>query len=271
VLRACRLLDDSLDQPPALKALGAAVGMSPWHLQRRFTQIVGVSPRAYVEARRSERLREGLRRGETVSRAVYGAGYGSGRPIYERKGELLGMTPATYRRGGRGMVVRWALTDSPLGRLLVGATERGVCSVRLGDSDSALEAGLRREFPEAELQRDDGPLAGWVGQILEYLAGAAPRIDVPVDVRATAFQWRVWEALRAIPRGGTRSYAEIAREVGAPRAARAVARACAANPVALVIPCHRVVRADGDQGGYRWGAERKAKLLALEGGGRPKR
>jgi AraC family transcriptional regulator of adaptative response/methylated-DNA-[protein]-cysteine methyltransferase len=266
VLRACRLLDDSLDQQPGLKALGAAVGLSPWHLQRRFTRIIGVSPRAYVEARRAERLRQGLRRGETVSRAVYGAGYGSGRPVYERKRELLGMTPATYRRGGQGATVRWTLAESPLGTLLVAATERGVCSVQLGDSDEALEASLRRELPAAELRRDPGPLTEWVRRILDHLGGTEPRIDVPVDVRATAFQWRVWEALRGIPRGATRSYAEIAQEVGAAGAARAVAKACASNPVALVVPCHRVVRADGAPGGYRWGAERKQKLLAIEAG-----
>ncbi|HEU5171603.1 MAG TPA: bifunctional DNA-binding transcriptional regulator/O6-methylguanine-DNA methyltransferase Ada [Gemmatimonadales bacterium] len=264
VLRACRLLDDRLEQPPALRALGAAVGMSPWHLQRRFKQIVGVSPRNYVEARRAERLREGLRKGHTVSRAVYGAGYGSGRPVYERNRGLLGMTPATYRRGGRGVAISWTVAASPLGRLLVAATERGVCAVRLGDADPALEQSLRREFPEADLHRDEGPLAAWVDAILQYLSGAAPRVDVPLDVRATAFQWRVWEALRAIPRGDTRTYGEIARAVGAPRGARAVARACASNPVAIVVPCHRVIRGDGEPGGYRWGVERKKALLEIE-------
>jgi AraC family transcriptional regulator of adaptative response/methylated-DNA-[protein]-cysteine methyltransferase len=264
VRRACALLDARLDRVPTLERLGAEVGLSPWHLQRVFKRVVGVSPREYVEARRAERLRVGLREEETVSRAVYAAGYGSGRAVYERARSPLGMTPATYRRGGRGLTIAYTVVDSPLGRLLVAATERGVCSVKLGDSDAALEAGLRSEFPQAELARDPGPLDQWVAVIVRHLGGDTPRLDVPLDVRATAFQWRVWTALRAIPYGTTRSYADVARAVGAPRAVRAVARACAMNPVALVVPCHRVVRGDGDPGGYRWGIARKTALLEQE-------
>lgn len=261
---ASRTLDARLDAPPTLAELGTEVGLSPWHLQRVFKRVVGVSPREWVEARRVERLRSGLREGHTVSRAVYAAGYGSGRPVYERGRSPLGMTPATYRRGGRGLAIRYAVVASPLGRLLVAATDRGVCSVRLGDNDATLESGLRAEFPHATLAADPDGLGSWVHEIVRHLDGQTPRVDVPIDVRATAFQWQVWNALRAIPAGQTRSYAQVARAVGAPRGARAVAQACATNPVALVVPCHRVVRGDGDPGGYRWGAERKVLLLEQE-------
>ena len=263
---ASRLLDARLETPPTLARLGTEVGLSPWHLQRVFKRVLGVSPREWVEARRVERLKTGLREGQTVSRAVYAAGYGSGRPVYERNRSPLGMTPATYRRGGQGLAIRYAVVASPLGRLLVAATERGVCSVRLGETDSELEVGLRAEFPEARLTADAAGLGAWAHEIVRHLEGETPRVDVPVDVRATAFQWRVWNALRAIPAGQTRSYAEVAQAVGAPRGARAVAQACAANPVALVVPCHRVVRGDGDLGGYRWGARRKVVLLEQERG-----
>jgi AraC family transcriptional regulator of adaptative response/methylated-DNA-[protein]-cysteine methyltransferase len=263
---ASRMLDARLDAPPTLAELGTEVGLSPWHLQRVFKRVVGVSPREWVEARRVERLKTGLREGQTVSRAVYAAGYGSGRPVYERNRSPLGMTPATYRRGGRGLAIRYAVVASPLGRLLVAATERGVCSVRLGETDAELEAGIRAEFPEAGLTADAAGLGAWAHAIVRHLEGETPRVDVPVDVRATAFQWRVWNALRAIPAGQTRSYAEVAQAVGAPRGARAVAQACAANPVALVVPCHRVVRGDGDFGGYKWGARRKVVLLERERG-----
>ena len=263
---ASRMLDARLDAPPTLAELGTEVGLSPWHLQRVFKRVVGVSPREWVEARRVERLKTGLREGQTVSRAVYAAGYGSGRPVYERNRSPLGMTPATYRRGGRGLAIRYAVVASPLGRLLVAATERGVCSVRLGETDAELEAGIRAEFPEAGLTADAAGLGAWAHAIVRHLDGETPRVDVPVDVRATAFQWRVWNALRAIPAGQTRSYAEVAQAVGAPRGARAVAQACAANPVALVVPCHRVVRGDGDLGGYKWGARRKVVLLERERG-----
>ncbi len=261
---ASRTLDARLDAPPTLAELGTAVGLSPWHLQRVFKRVVGVSPREWVEARRVERLKSGLREGQTVSRAVYAAGYGSGRPVYERARSPLGMTPATYRRGGRGLSIRYAVVASPLGRLLVAATERGVCSVRLGGDDPALEAGLRAEFPEARLAADPEGVGAWAHEIVRHLEGETLRVDVPLDVRATAFQWRVWSALREIPMGQTRSYAEVARAVGAPRGARAVAQACAANPVALVVPCHRVVRGDGELGGYKWGARRKVVLLEQE-------
>ena len=196
--------------------------------------------------------------------AMYDVGFGSSSRLYEDVQGRLGMTPATYRRGGRGMSIAYTVTGSPLGRLLVAATERGVAAVSLGDSESALEAGLRKEYPQAEIRRDDAALHSWVSLVLDELAGARPRTDLPLDVLATAFQHRVWQELRSIPRGETRSYAEVARRLGQPTAARAVARACASNRVALLVPCHRVVATGGEVGGYKWGAERKRALLERE-------
>lgn len=264
VQRACRLLDDRLESPPTLRALGAAVGMSPWHLQRIFRRAVGLSPRGYVEAQRLGRFRARLRAGETVSRAVYAAGYGSERAVYEGGQSVLGMTPGAYRRGGAGLRIRWTIASSPLGLVLVAATERGVCAVQLGDDEARLGAALRQEFPAAELVPDATGLEGWVAAVVARVAGEPASDDVPLDVQATAFQWRVWTALRAIPVGSTRTYAELARELGMPQGARAVARACASNPVAVLVPCHRIVRSDGELGGYRWGLDRKAKLLEQE-------
>ena len=262
VRRACAWLDAHLEEPVTLQVLARAVGLSPHHLQRTFKRLVGVSPREYADARRMDGLRAGLQKGQTVTRAAYSAGFGSSRRIYQDA--PLGMTPASYRRRGAGMTIGYAIVPSPLGRLLVAATERGICAVKLGTADTALERALREEYSAATLRRDDVPLGGWVREILRYLDGAQPGLNLPVDVQATAFQRQVWEALRAIPPGSTRSYQEVARAVGRPRAARAVARACATNPVALVIPCHRVVRSDGAPGGYRWGIERKTALLERE-------
>jgi AraC family transcriptional regulator of adaptative response/methylated-DNA-[protein]-cysteine methyltransferase len=238
--------------------------MSPWHLQRVFRRLVGLTPREYVEAQRLERFRARLRAGETVSRAVYSAGYGSGRAVYEGGQGMLGMTPGVYRRGGAGLRIRWTVAPSPLGLVLVAATDRGVCAVQLGDDRARLGAALRHEFPAAELVDGAEGMEEWVAAVVAHVAGEPGGDDVPLDVRATAFQWRVWTALRAIPPGQTRTYIELARELGLPRGARAVARACASNPVAVVVPCHRIVRSDGELGGYRWGLERKAALLARE-------
>jgi AraC family transcriptional regulator of adaptative response/methylated-DNA-[protein]-cysteine methyltransferase len=195
---------------------------------------------------------------------LYEAGYGSSSRLYENAGGRLGMTPATYRRGGRGVRINYTIAQCPLGRLLVAATEKGVCAVRLGDSDKELEAALRTEYSEAEITRDDKSLGEWVGALVDHLRGKHPRLDLPLDVQATAFQWSVWQKLKEIPYGSTRSYSEVARAIGRPSAVRAVARACATNPVALVIPCHRVVRENQSLGGYRWGIERKRALLERE-------
>jgi len=202
-----------------------------------------------------------------VTTALYDAGFGSSSRLYERAPSQLGMTPATYRQGGAGMRVNYTIVDSPLGRLLVGATDRGISAVYLGESDAQLEAALQKEYPRAEIRRDRNGLDGWVNRILEHLRGREPKLDLPTDVQATAFQRRVWEELRRIPYGTTRTYSQVARAIGQPEAVRAVARACATNPVSVVVPCHRVVRGDGKLAGYRWGVKRKQALLEHESSG----
>jgi len=264
VQRACRYIDAHADALPSLDELGAQVSVSPYHLQRTFKSVMGITPRQYAEARRVDALKVELRNGGSVTDALYGAGYGSSSRLYERADAHLGMTPATYRKGGAGMHIGYTLVDSPLGRLLVAATGRGVCAVCLGDDDAALKSALVAEYPNADLHADDGDLSDWVRAILAYLEGWQPHLDLPLDLQATALQRRVWQALQAISYGETRSYSQIAAAIGSPKAARAVARACATNPAALVIPCHRVVRENGDLGGYRWGLARKAALLEIE-------
>jgi AraC family transcriptional regulator of adaptative response/methylated-DNA-[protein]-cysteine methyltransferase len=263
VERACRYIEEHLESRLSLARLAGAAGVSPHHFQRTFKQLMGISPRQYAEARRLASFKTQVRKGETVTSAIYGAGYGSGSRLYERASRQLGMTPAAYRKGGRGMSLRYTVADSPLGRLLVAATERGIAAVSLGDADASLEAALRAEYPRAEIARDDLRLAPRLRDVLARVAGETGR-ELPLDINATAFQWRVWQELLKIPAGATRSYGEVARALGRPSAARAVARACASNPVALVIPCHRVVAGDGGLGGYRWGAERKRRLLDSE-------
>jgi len=268
VERACRYIESRREIGEGvvtLTDLGAHCRMSPWHLQRVFKQVMGVSPRQYADAHRVKWLKDGLQQGESVAGATFDAGYGSSSRIYERAAAELGMTPATYRRGGLGAGIGFALADSPLGRLLAAATPKGVCFVGIGDNDRVLESELRREFPRAAaIRRDEARLGSAIGTILAYLEGALPHMDLPLDIRATAFQRRVWDELRRIPYGETRSYGEIAEAIGAPRAVRAVGRACATNPVALIVPCHRVVRADGSLSGYRWGLARKQTLLGRE-------
>jgi AraC family transcriptional regulator of adaptative response/methylated-DNA-[protein]-cysteine methyltransferase len=264
VRRTCRYIEANLEGPLTLDLLGAHAGVSPAYLQRTFKRILGISPRQYADACRLHRLKARLKERSTVTMALYEAGYGSSSRLYERARAQLGMTPATYRRGGPATRIRYTLADCPLGRLLLAGTERGLCAIRLGDDDQDLETGLAREYPAAEVVRDDAALSPWLGELLEHLDGQRPHLDLPLDVQATAFQWRVWRELQAIPYGSTRSYSAVARAVGQPKAVRAVARACATNPVAVVIPCHRVVREDGSLGGYRWGLERKQKLLEQE-------
>lgn len=261
---ACGYLESHLDEAPTLNDLAREVGMSPWHLHRTFKATLGLSPKQYATRLRAGRFKDEVRGGESVAGATYGAGYGSSSRLYEKAGENLGMTPGAYRRGGRGMHIRYTLADSPFGRLLVGATDRGICAVSVGDEDRPLEAELRREYPNAGIERDDAALRPWLDAVLPALEGKEGARELPLDLQATAFQWRVWRALQEIPRGETRSYGEVAAALGQPSAARAVAQACASNRVALVVPCHRVVRGDGDSGGYRWGAERKRRILARE-------
>jgi AraC family transcriptional regulator of adaptative response/methylated-DNA-[protein]-cysteine methyltransferase len=264
VQEVCRYIADHLDEPLTLARLGRAAGVAPHHLQRTFKHLMGISPRAYADALRLGVFRGRVKKGAAVIDATFEAGYGSTSRLYERAVGQLGMTPAAFRRGGQGTRIVYTIADSPLGRLLVAATERGVALVSLGEDDRALTRALHEEYPAAEKSEGDATLGGWVRAIVAHLAGREPHLDLPLDVRATAFQWRVWQELRAIPRGETRSYTEVARAIGRPAAARAVARACATNPVALVVPCHRVVPVTGGAGGYRWGRERKTRLLEAE-------
>ncbi|MBI1918490.1 MAG: methylated-DNA--[protein]-cysteine S-methyltransferase [Planctomycetes bacterium] len=266
VRRVCRYIEEHLDEPLTLAVLGEQAGLSPAHLQRVFRRVMGITPRQYADACRLGRLKARLRdeRTETVTTALYEVGYGSSRGLYERASAQLGMTPGAYRRGGKGMSLRYTLADCPLGRLLLAATERGVSAVYLGDRDAELEAALRKEYPAATVSRDDQTLSVWLKELLDHLRGQQPHLDLPLDVQATAFQWRVWQELQTIPAGSTRTYGEIAEALGQPTAARAVARACATNPVSVLIPCHRVIREDGGLGGYRWGLHRKRALLERE-------
>jgi len=247
-----------------LNALGSSVRMSPHQLERAFRSVMGISPRQYADAQRMRRLKAKLKKGDDVTTALYDAGFGSSSRLYERAPSQLGMTPATYRQGGAGMQIHYTIVGSPLGRLLVGATHRGISALYLGKDDVALQSALRKEYPRAEINRDRNGLEGWVEKILEHLRGREPNLDLPTDVQATAFQRRVWEELRKIPYGTTRTYSQVARAIGRPKAIRAVARACATNPVSVVVPCHRVVRQDGDLAGYRWGVELKQSLLKQE-------
>ena len=263
IRRATEYLSN-VDGHPSLATLAARLGGSPYHLQRNFKRLVGVTPREYAEACRLRRVKSGLRRGGPVTAAMYDAGYASSSRFYEGAVPKLGMSPSTYRSGGAGMMIRFTIADSPLGRLLVAATPRGVCAVAMGAADRDLSAALADEYPAATIAADHRGLARWTNAILAHLAGRRPRLDLPLDVQATAFQWQVWQALEAIPYGETRTYSDVARAIGRPKAVRAVARACATNRVALVVPCHRVVPAAGGVGGYRWGPSRKKTLLARE-------
>jgi AraC family transcriptional regulator of adaptative response/methylated-DNA-[protein]-cysteine methyltransferase len=250
----------------SLAALAREAGLSAPHLQRTFKRLLGMSPKEYQDALRLDRLRTRLRSGETVSRATYEAGFGSSSRVYERSDSALGMTPAAYRRGGAGMRIAFTVVDAvdALGRMLVGVTERGVCAVSFGDTDAGLEDALRRDFPRAEVVPGGPVHRDWIERIVQQLRGERSTADVPLDVHGTAFQWKVWKSLQDIPSGRTRSYSEVAAAIGRPKATRAVARACASNHVAVLIPCHRVVREDGALGGYRWGLDRKRRLLEVE-------
>jgi AraC family transcriptional regulator, regulatory protein of adaptative response / methylated-DNA-[protein]-cysteine methyltransferase len=264
VQRVCRLLDSNESESLKLAELATQAGVSQFHLQRTFKRVMGISPRQYLAARKIDNFKTLVRKGESVTTSLYESGFNSSSRLYEHAAEELGMTPATYSRGGRGVDISYTITPSPMGRLLVAVTERGVCAVRMADSDAELEKDLHGEFPNAELKRDDSALRESVQKILNHLEKNEPRLDLPLDIKATAFQRQVWEHLRAIPYGQTVSYGDVAKALGKPGAVRAVGRACATNPVALVIPCHRVVREDKTLGGYRWGLDRKKKLLERE-------
>jgi AraC family transcriptional regulator of adaptative response/methylated-DNA-[protein]-cysteine methyltransferase len=263
VSRACRLIDEA-ETPPALAELAEAAGMSPFHFHRVFKAVLGVTPKDYAAARRVERLKRELDEGTPVAQAIYGAGYGSSSRLYETTHATLGMTPAAFQRGAKGQRIGWTVTRTALGPLLIAATPDGVCMIEFGADDAALEARLEERFPAALRIRDDAALAGHVAAVAAYIATPSQGLNLPLDVQGTAFQRRVWRALQAIPPGRTQSYGEVAAGLGQPSAARAVARACATNGIALAIPCHRVVGSDGRLSGYRWGVERKQALLEKE-------
>jgi len=255
-------------RPLRLADLARRSGYSAAHLQRNFTAIAGSSPKAFQVAARMRLLKKGLRSPANVTAAIQEAGFGSTSRLYEKADAELGMTPTEYRRGGAGLTIGWATGETPLGRVLIGATSRGICALAFGASDAALARDLAAEFPAATLQpmptTSRAEFARWMAALNGYLAGKLPQLELPLDVQGTAFQLLVWRYLRTVPRGQTRSYAEVAREIGRPDAARAVARACAGNRVAIAIPCHRVVRGDGALSGYRWGVQRKRALLDAE-------
>jgi AraC family transcriptional regulator of adaptative response/methylated-DNA-[protein]-cysteine methyltransferase len=262
--RICRYIDQHLDEPITLARLGSEFGQSPFHLQRTFKAALGITPHAYAESRRMAQLKQNLRAGHSVTRAMYDAGYSSSSRLYERTASQLGMTPDKYRRGAVALPIRYTVADSPLGRMLVATTRDGICAIHFADTDDELEHGLRHEFPFANRQRDDEALKSMTESLVQQMCGHKVNPALPLDIQATAFQRRVWTYLQAIPFGCTQSYAQVAAGVGQPTAVRAVARACASNRIAVAIPCHRVVGKTGDLTGYRWGVERKKKLLDLE-------
>ena len=264
--RLCKYIEINLNKKLTLRTLSVEAGVSPFHLQRTFKRVLGISPRQFVDARRLEKMKRSLRKGETVTNSLYNAGFTSRSRLYDKVPDRLGVNPGTLRRGGMGLRVDYTILDSPLGRLLVGATEKGICAVCMGDSDAVVEAALYEDYPAADLHRNDETMHKWATAFINYFTGHRFPLNLPVDVQATAFQRRVWKEIRSIPYGSTTTYGKIAKTLGSPRGARAVARACATNPTSLVVPCHRVVGEDGRLRGYRWGVKRKQALLGLERG-----
>jgi AraC family transcriptional regulator of adaptative response/methylated-DNA-[protein]-cysteine methyltransferase len=264
VERATQRLAESSEDSVRFGALAVSLGTTPVTLRRAFLQVTGLRPRELGAALRLARFKKLLRAGKSITEALYETGYGSSSRVYERSNAQLGMTPATYRKGGMGMKIGYSIAKSALGKVLVAATERGVSAVYLGDSEAKLVRELKDEYPRAELAPADHSFERWVKEIVLRVEGKPPRIELPLDLQATAFQRRVWQELQRIPAGTTRTYSQVARAVGDPKAVRAVARACATNPVSIVVPCHRVVRQDGNLAGYRWGLSRKEQLLAQE-------
>jgi AraC family transcriptional regulator, regulatory protein of adaptative response / methylated-DNA-[protein]-cysteine methyltransferase len=264
VERACRELSQIEDEGVRFAALAAKLGTTPATLRRAFLQVTGLRPRELAQTLRLERFKKMLRDGKSIADALYETGYGSTSRVYERSNAQLGMTPATYRKGGQNMKIGYSIAKSSLGKVLVAATDRGVSAVYLGDGEANLVDELRSEYPRAEISSASNGFDRWVKEIVQRVEGNPPRLELPLDLQATAFQRRVWQELQRIPRGSTRTYSQIARALGNPKAVRAVARACATNPVSIVVPCHRVIRRDGNLAGYRWGLSRKQQLLARE-------
>ena len=265
ILKAVELIEG--ESTLSLDDLSTELELSPYHLQRSFKEVIGVSPKKFAEAKKMEKFKSEIKDGSDVTTAMYDAGYGSSSRLYETASETLGMTPTAYRSGGKGMTIDYTITDCELGRILVGRTIKGLCSVAFADDDESLEENLKNEFPNAEIIRDAAVLKEFVDEILKYLGGENRRLDLPLDIQATAFQMKVWEILRKIPYGETVSYSQIAEQLGDKKKVRAVARACATNRIAVVIPCHRVVASSGKLSGYRWGIDRKQRLLEREANG----
>ncbi|HEX5357807.1 MAG TPA: bifunctional DNA-binding transcriptional regulator/O6-methylguanine-DNA methyltransferase Ada [Aquabacterium sp.] len=263
VVALCRYIEQASSEP-SLAELSAVVGWSATHLQRVFKSQTGLTPKAYASAQRARRVRDALAQGGTVTQALYEAGYGSSGRFYEQADAVLGMTPTDYKAGGRHMQIRFAIGQCSLGAVLVAASERGVCAILMGDEPEALLRDLQDRFTAAELIGADGGFESWMAQVVGLIEAPRLGLNLPLDIRGTAFQQRVWQALRAVPPGQTVSYSELAERIGSPRSVRAVAGACAANPLAVAIPCHRVVRSDGGLSGYRWGVARKRALLLRE-------
>jgi AraC family transcriptional regulator of adaptative response/methylated-DNA-[protein]-cysteine methyltransferase len=262
--RACKYIEANLDDKLTLSNLGVHAGISPYHLQRTFKRIVGISPREYVEARRLARMKLLLKTGHTVTKALYGAGFTSRSRFYDKNSTQFGMSAGAFRRGGEGVRIEYAIVNCPLGRLLVATTLAGLCAVFMGDTDAVVESALSKEYPHAHLYCGNAGLQKWIAPIMNYFAGHEPNLNLPLDVEASTFQRRVWKEIRSIPYGSTSTYSKIASQLGTPKAARAVAKACATNPISIVIPCHRVIGKNGDLRGYRWGEKRKKDLLTLE-------
>ena len=260
----CRYVEANLDEKLTLENLSRQAGLSLFHFQRTFKRILGISPRQYVEARRLEKVKRSLTSGETVTDSLYNAGFTSKSRLYEKTRPQLGVSPGIFRRGGEGLRIDYTIVDSRIGRVLLAATERGACAVCMGASDEAVEAALREDYYAADIHRDDAGMKKWTDALRSYFDGHEIPRDLPLDVQATAFQWKVWKEIQSIPYGQTATYSNIAKSLGAPQATRAVARACATNPVAIVIPCHRVIGKDGSLRGYAWGVKRKKTLLSLE-------
>lgn len=264
VTRAARYLAQSHEEGVRLSELARELHSNAGTLRRAFRQVTGLAPRELAEALRVKRFKNLLRAGKNITDALYETGYGSSSRVYERSNAQLGMTPATYRKGGMGMKIEYTIAKSPLGKVLVAATKRGVSAVYLGDAQNKLVAELREEYPRAEISPAARGAQRWVREIVQRMKGKPAQVELPLDLQATAFQRRVWQELQRIPGGATRTYSQVARALGRPKAVRAVARACATNPVSVVVPCHRVIREDGSLAGYRWGLSRKEQLLAME-------
>jgi AraC family transcriptional regulator of adaptative response/methylated-DNA-[protein]-cysteine methyltransferase len=265
VAQAAALLTDSQEENIRLESIAAQIRSSPEKLRRAFRATTGLSPREFSEAARMNRFKKLLRDGHTITEALYSCGFGSPSRIYEKTNSQLGMTPAAYKKGAPGMHLEYSITKTSLGHVLVAATERGISAIYLGENDKQLVAELRGEYPKAELTGNSTSHAPWLREVLKRIEGDSPSLDLPLDVQATAFQRRVWQELQKIPLGSTRTYTQVARALGKPNSVRAVARACATNPVSIVVPCHRVIRTDGQLAGYRWGLKRKQELLEREG------